>query len=467
MKKPEIELGINNELSLGDISSRIEVLDTREIRYELEHKIKEHISLYNCEPYRISYSHKKNDYVVKANATIGLVNFKAFNLRINPKFLKLDIGKCLHLACYAKSHDLVKTSNNVCKKIIDEDVKLVGLDFFAYAFLTSVHDCINGGLLTSKNIIVQKDPLLRGKYEPHLHAKDGGNRNSPIVSSINRTYNHPLNRLLKNALNLCIRESKSEEIIGLCNNALSYFDDVELPSSGKKMQNHDKFLTLPRPDYKRASALANIINNGFSILPGDKTQFYPFFTLNLNELFEKYCYFELENTLKKDRFSLSYKKEFKHPFTPDLKSKFIAPDIILESNTLASRSIIIDTKNKFSISESGNLHVENEDLYQTFYYADVLGTDVVILLYPGDSINSSRYPLMGSEGTHKYSQKVERRVKEIKENGKEYFFYDSSRTRLHFIVWRVDLTGSLKNTQQSIAELCQFLSDVSKRKILN
>ena len=49
----------------------------------------------------------------------------------------------------------------------------------------------------------------------------------------------------------------------------------------------------------------------------------------------------------------------------------------------------------------------------------------------------------------------------------EHFVYKTMKSEIDFFIWRIDLTGDLKNTKQSLAQFCQFAVDLSTKKIFS
>ena len=137
-----------------------------------------------------------------------------------------------------------------------------------------------------------------------------------------------------------------------------------------------------------------------------------FFHFELDYVFEKYLYYEIQKTLKKI-FSVFYQHKFAHPFEPNLEGSFYSPDLLVKSKN-GSRSVLLDAKNKYSIlSNSNNAKLENSDIFQMVYYSLCSNIDLVILVYPGDSSLSTNYPIPGSESKVSYLIKRDKAVGEL------------------------------------------------------
>lgn len=465
----KISLRIGNEITIPEISEACGIFDDFQIKSLLERKIREYYALFGSDPYFIEYSRKKDSYIIRANATIGIVNCDFFILEISPKFETLVIGKCLQLAHSSGSNNLVNHNNDICESNVSDSDVLTGVDYFALALNSAIQDCINGGLITNFTFYTRPDPELKGHLDINRHISTGANPLAPQTIKNSRTENCKINSILKMALEICIIECKNHNIKAISSSLIISFKGVsKIPIENLEI-SIDEITSIPRPDYERAIALSEIILNGFTSIKGDRESFTPYFTINLDYLFERYCSFEIGNLMNPKNYQVFVQSEKNHNFFPSIDAKNICPDIIVSSTQESChRSIIIDTKNKFSLSADESITISNNDIYQIFYYALTFQTNVGVLLYPGDDKISTSYPIMGSEGKSKYEAKRNKKIKEMLKSGKDIFCMKNNHHHqvFYLVVWRVNLSGTLQDTKESIAEFCQFIADVSTNKIL-
>jgi|GEM_PF-1693223 len=463
----KISLRIGNEITIPEVAEACGIFDDFQIKSLLERKIREYYALFGSEPYCIEYSRKKDSYIIRANSTIGIVNCDFFILEILPKFETLMIGKCLQMAHSSSSNNLVNHNNDICESNISDSDILNGVDYFALALNSAIQDCINGGLITSFTFYTRPDPELKGHLNINRHISTGANPLAPQTIKNSRTEDCKINSILKMALEICIIECNNHAIKSISSSLIRSFKDVSTIPVENLNISIDEITSIPRPDYERALALSEIILNGFTSTKGGRDSFTPYFTINLDYLFERYCSFEIENLMNKISYQVFVQSEKKHDFSPSIDAKKICPDIIVKSTQDSDhRSIIIDTKNKFSLSSDENISISNNDIYQIFYYSLTFQTNVGVLLYPGDDKISTSYPIMGSEGKVKYEAKRNKKIKEMLESGKDIFCKENDNQVFYLVIWRVNLSGTLQDTKESIVEFCQFIADVSTNKIL-
>ena len=462
-----IRLSISEEVTLDEIANRAGIAEESKVRLVLESKIHEHYALYGHEPYEIRFNRKRKGYVVKANSTIGLVDCGEFILEIRPKHSNLSIGKCLQLAHRAQATDLVNHNSSISEQIVDENNELVGLDYFAMAFASAIQDCVNSGLITTHREDRIVDKSFNGKLDIQGHVSSGGNRLDINQVRSSRSINNVVNGILVFTLSTCIDKSASDDVRAVCQRLLFEFKGVLAIEYDESDFDIDSITSLPRPDYERALTLARIITGGFSVSEGGNPSFLPFFTLNLDYLFERYCHYELKQIVNENKYTVEDQVERVHPFAPKLRAKKVMPDIVVyNKDAKKGRCVVLDSKNKFSIGESEQLIISNQDIFQVHYYSMVFDTNVAILLYPSDKSSRSKYPLKSAESDEKYLLKKLKHVENMKTTGKDIFITTNRGGNFYLIVWRVDLSGNLKNTMSSVAELSQLVADISNYKIL-
>jgi 5-methylcytosine-specific restriction endonuclease McrBC regulatory subunit McrC len=464
MEKKEFVLRIGAFIQLQTLAMESEI-SVEELQLILKKQIKEHFKLFGCIPFSIEYSRFHDDEILTAGSIIGRINCHFFILVIEPKFINLDIGKCLQMAHRCRSNDLVNHKSEISSDFISDLDHLSSIDYFSQVFINTVQDCINNGLTTvfSESTAQQKD--LKGKLAVNDHISHGGNPLNPSVTKTYRSQNNIANSVLKFALEICKRKCRNDNVRMLSDNLLLEFKDCSIPSDIEDIDFSDLTTTIPRPDYDRALSIASVLIKGFDPTSGTTSGFSPFFTIDLDKLFEYFCTYEIKKLLSDNFFDVSSQDIAAHPFSPPLAAKQIKPDIVVKPKLDNHRTILADAKNKFSLSSNDISLLSNSDIFQIFYYAYTYKTNIGILLYPGDSKSCTKYPIKGSVSEKAHKEKREKIISDMKKSGKDIFYFGDEET-FYLITWRINLSGTLRDTRQSIAELCQFISDASSKTIL-
>jgi 5-methylcytosine-specific restriction endonuclease McrBC regulatory subunit McrC len=293
-----VKVKVGSYISLSEISSEVTISDSDEIKFILEKQIKEHYFLYGVEPFKIEYSRASDSYLLRPNSVIGRINCKYFVLEISSKFEEIEIGKWLQLAHYSEASHLVKHANDIIEKNVSENDVLSGIDYFVLSFVSATYDCVNQGLLYDKHIIALEDPHLKGKLNVNRYVQKGGNPFYPQMLQNAKNYNINPNKIIKKALEACVFSSKNSKVRNVANGLLGYFEGVDSEKLINTRINYDFISSLPRLDYEKSLALSKIILEGLNPLEGSNSSFTPFFTINLDVLFEIFVAFELRNMLK-------------------------------------------------------------------------------------------------------------------------------------------------------------------------
>jgi 5-methylcytosine-specific restriction endonuclease McrBC regulatory subunit McrC len=464
---PIVTASVGQPLALSDISRVVDLADDHAIKFILETQIKEHYNLYGTEPYRLEYCRKKDGYQLRPNPVIGRLNCRSFILQISSKFREIEIGKWLQIAHYSGATSLVRHNNEIAEDGVSDNEKLEGIDYFFLSFVSSVYDCINQGLLYEKGAYEGDDPNFRGKLHVTKHIQKGANPMRLQTAQNIKEYDCNPNAVIKKSLEVCIAKSENPKLLSLANGLLPYFKDINTDRIDANIVDYDFVASLPRPDYEKALSLCKIILEGFTSIEGEENSFIPYYTINLDALFEKFVSFDIKRILK-DQYVVHTQSKIQHQIIPELKDGFIVPDLLVYGNEKdQSRPVVIDTKNKYSmLDDSGAPKIANQDLFQMVYYCQTVGTNIAILVYPGDSDNYTKYPLMGSEGKSNYKNKRDAAVKAMFDTGNCRFTFNAALEAIHIIAWRLNLSGTLRDTRESVAQLSQFIADCVKQEVL-
>ena len=467
---PVVIAKVGEALPLSKIADEDPTLGEAEIKILLEGQIREHYSLFGIDPFKLEYSRPIEGYLLRPNAVVGLINCGSFILQISSKFEDVEIGKWLQLAHYASATSLVNHNNDVTETAVSDQDSLVGLDYFVLSLVSAVYDCVNQGLLYENANWHGPDPNFRGKLHVANHVKDGA---SPYqVQTVQRIKNTNClpNAVIRTALDICIAKCANEKLRGLCTGLLPHFAQARSLTQENAKIECDYVSSIPRPDYEKALALSKIIIDGFFAEEGETESFIPYYTIDLDKLFESFVSFDIRAMLRPEAYRVVLQGTKPHPIVPNLATNFISPDIIVEPMLAAEhKAIILDAKNKYSLVEtSGAPKIANPDIYQMVYYCLALDTNVAILVYPGNAKNHTKYPIPGSEGKAKYESKRKKALEKMFESGNCAFKFraKSAEPGIYLIAWRLNLSGTLRSTRESVAQLCQFVADCSSGEIL-
>ena len=465
VKKTRLALKIGTPLPIEKISQSLDGVSAVQIQQLLEVKILEHYQKFGQQPFSIIYDRKKRGYIVQAEPVIGIINCGIFELQVLPKIPELEIGKCLQLAHHCQLNSLVKHTNTLVEEELSNSSKLFGIDYFATAFISAITDVINNGLLRTISSIEEPDPNFRGTLLPTRHIITGSNPLLPYTRRPIAINDIPVNRTLKAALEVCRLHCNSPEVKSLTSSALTHFKDVS-----EKNPNEPFIYTfdssLPREEYNRALTFAEIILEGFDPTAGQEELFFPYFTINLDQLFEKFIAFELKSKLRQEIYNVLIQKQYLHPAHPNIPNKFVEPDIVVEKKAGEGNRVVIDTKNKYSmLPDNLSPSISNNDIYQIAYYCLMLKSNTAILIYPGNAKTSTDYPFPGSEGAQNYERKRQRALETLKSNASTHLSLTLGNSSISIYFWRINLEGTMHDTMESVAKLALFIADAIKGKL--
>lgn len=462
--KPTFSLRLGKSLSLGTISQHFNTIGPAHIQGMIESALLEHSARFGHQPFHISYDRASRGYIIQAASSIGIIDCGLFFLKLEPKFSGLEIGKCLQLAHYCRHGALVKHSNSVVEENVSTAEHLDGIDYFSAAFLSSVIDVVNNGLLKVTGNQEGPDSNCRGSLMLDRHLSKGGSPLAPYMRRQVPSDDLPVNRTLKAAINLCRLHSKSSRLKAIATAQLNAFSGVA--DVGASEEYTFSFETsLRRSDYQKALNFARIILEGFDPNSGGDSGFVPSFTIDLDSLFEEFVSTQLSESLTA-KYSVMLQKSFPHPTDPVISNISIVPDVVVSAADERSRSVVLDTKNKYSLlSDDVTLSISNADLYQVAYYCLATNSEIAILVYPGNERTRTKYPIKSAEGDAAYEKKRLRALERMANNAASAFRINFSGQTIRVYVWRINLQGTMHETLSSVAELSLFLTDAIKGRI--
>lgn len=395
----------------------------------------------------LEYS-SRDGYLLRATSGVGALVGRGLEILIQPKVPNLSLEKVLALAQHA-GNERLKIGNDRLQAQIDTSIEYGALDLLGFSLSDAVFTIAANGLLKATR---EKLEISTGASSgPDLDANIERGFNPPlIVSTIQSDTDVPSNQLIKAALEK-VRDSTSQQHLkDLLARDLSNFREVgPLPKDQPVSEFLSDFSGTPRPDYDRGISLASaILASGSFSVDGGADLAMPDVVIDMDETFEAFCSNVLHESFT-EGIQVRLQPEFPHKATPPMPSKSIRPDILVtEADT--GRKIVVDVKNKYTaLDDFGQPEFSNSDLFQQYYYAKNLDAYCVILLFP--SVNPSwRFPLRGSESQTSFDSKVQAalaspdlKVMTIEHSGAELDLY----------AVEVDLSGSLKNSVQSISRV--------------
>lgn len=454
-EKPRISVSIGNEIAISEVATQLE-LDPQLVRSELELAIKEHYYHFASKPLVLEFEPKKG-YTLRASSSVGVLSTPSFLVDIKPKIPELSIGKALGLAQESGINLLNINDKSLARNALSDQSSYSSVDFLAFSLVDSALTVRHNGFARKFDEVIQLSTKLRGDIAFQETVSSGNSNYSPMVNNIEPSIDIYPNQVIKAALNLCFNSTSSNEIKSLIQVILDSMSEVALVPI-ERLSIDELFInfSVPRPDYDMALAFSKAIIEGRLISEDDDSIFTPSFTLDMDKVFESYCTAQIQKLIIPNRFEVLAQPQFKHDITPDVADKNIIPDVIIKDKQ-TGEVIVLDLKNKYSqLRDEGNFKISNDDLYQLTYYAKTLGAKCCFVVYPAAK-PKIQYPLKSSESQASYEQKRAAKMEEINQKNKITIFKNDSVTLYSY---SINLLGSLKDTEKSVAGLCQLLVDI-------
>ena len=194
-------------------------------------------------------------------------------------------------------------------------------------------------------------------------------------------YNHPLNQILKTALNVLLKMNVSSSLIGKAQNLDLKMEGVDFIHPDK-IKKHSLYFDRRVSHYENAIQLALMIINEYSPTLQSGQNNVIAFLFNMNDLFEEFIYRRLrKEEYKYGDISLSITDQVSKKFW-DYKT--IRPDILMSfKEGQQEKNLIIDTKWKLL----DDTVPSDADLKQMFVYNLYFSSDRSILLYPNSGLD--------------------------------------------------------------------------------
>jgi len=459
--RKSIVLSLNQVIRIDELfDGEDSDLSLNKIIHEFEYYLSKHFYQFGSRPYSIEYLPGKG-YILRASSLIGKISTPSFDILLNPKFKELSFGKCLALAQSSNSSMLNIASNEFTQSLISNKYEYSTFDYLGFGLIDSVNTIINNGLARTFKDVIGDSVKLRGTIALIESISSGNGLFKPFINDTEPDYNIYPNRLIKTALTILVSLTKNSELRNAANIYLSHFKEASVLDKKEMELSFGKYLfNLPRIDYEKAILYATSIIEGGMIDSEGKSIGLPSITMDLDRIFEYYVSNTISKMLGKDRFEVQLQPNFDHNSSPLLNNKKIVPDIIITDKRF-NCSYVIDTKNKYSeLSDFGIINLNNSDIFQITYYCNSLKTYTAVLLFP--SINPKiQFPVRGSESESSFKDKCDQCFKKLLET-QVFKIFDNNPVSL--FVYHIDLSGSLFDTEKSIASFCQLISYLSQNE---
>lgn len=256
------------------------------------------------------------------------------------------------------------------------------LEFYLNHFLNEVDDILRHGYMRRYGKHSGQKKSLKGAlhFPKHIASnyihKERFYTNHQVFD-----YNHPLNQILKTALNVLLRMNISSSLAGKAQNLDLRMEGVDFIHPNKINKNTLHF-DRRVSHYENAIQLALMIIKEYSPTLQYGQSNVIAFLFNMNDLFEEFIYRRLrKEEYKYNNISLSISDQVSKKFWAH---KTIRPDILMSFKQEEQiKNLIIDTKWKLMDGPVPS----DADLKQMFVYNLYFSSDRSILLYPNNGLD--------------------------------------------------------------------------------
>jgi len=250
-------------------------------------------------------------------------------------------------------------------------------NIFIKKFIDEVAVLLNRGLIKTYRKTEGNRTALKGKllFNKQI-AYNCVHQERFYVKYTTYDYNHILNRILRQALQLIPFITTSSDLKGKAVSMLFNFPELpEIEATPDLFRNllYDR----KSEDYREAIQLAEMILLNFmpDLQHGGAGVWALMF--DMNKLWEEFIYVTLQRGLAKDGYEVLPQQ--KKQFWTGKRTVKIKPDIIITKN---GNTFVLDTKWKIPRDEKGRISPSVGDLHQLFAYHKIFNAEKVALLYP-------------------------------------------------------------------------------------
>ena len=446
----EVPLSLSNPVRIADLAARLNIPEATLVE-KIKAVLEKYYRYFGIKPFIFEYISGQG-YIARASSNVGVLRYDNLIFRIDSKIKGLSLAKIMAMAQLSSKNRFNISDSKISAQIkSDEDYSLI--DLLGFSFLDAIEAVIRNGLhrvfyehtevsFGASSGINLEENISRGMVPP------------PVVDSLESTVNTVPNQLLKYALEFLATNARNQILKDDTFNILRSFIGVDTPKFlADVIEGGDLFFTVPRSDYDRALSIGISLLNGANLnFDTGSSEFIPSCLLDLDSVFEDFCGMQLKRLFSSEIYEVLLQSSYPHNSMPLIQGSII-PDVVIR-NKNTNKIIVVDLKNKYSQLQSGGLlSSANQDLFQIYYYGQVLNATAVILLYPSTK-PVWKYPLRGSEGEAKYKEKVSNSF--AHENFPLIKLMVEAKS-LDLYGLQVDLSKDMKNTSDSLASIASFI----------
>jgi 5-methylcytosine-specific restriction endonuclease McrBC regulatory subunit McrC len=446
----EVPLSLSNPVRIADLAAQLSVPEAILVE-KIKAVLEKYYRYFGIKPFIFEYISGQG-YIARASSSVGVLRYDNLIFRIDSKIKGLSLAKIMAMAQLSSKNRFNISDSKISAQIkSDEDYCLI--DLLGFSFLDAIEVVLRNGLhrvfyehtevsFGASSGINLEENISRGMVPP------------PAVDSLESTVNTVPNQLLKYALEFLAANARNQILKDDTFNILRYFIGVDTPKFlADVIEGGNSFFTVPRSDYDRALSIAISLLNGANLnIDTGSSEFIPSCLLDLDSVFEDFCGMQLKKLFASDIYEVLLQSSYPHSSMPLIQGSII-PDVVIR-NKRTNKIIVVDLKNKYSQLQSGGLlSSANQDLFQIYYYGQVLNAAAVFLLYPSTK-PVWKYPLRGSEGEAKYKEKVSNSF--AHENFPLIKLMVEAKS-LDLYSLQVDLSNDMKNTSDSLASIASFI----------
>lgn len=395
----------------------------------------DYVSNNNIEPFILTYG-RGNGFCINANSHIGVIVYDDIVLFITSMIPDLSLGKILYLQAQAEDVENDSTTKQVLSDNLNDEESIAAVDYFVVSLVNIFEDIKVNGLLSQLLPTSDEANRIVGRLDISGQVTKHPAYDKYCVEKTVPTINIDVNKVIKAAIIKAKEVTTLEWIIPILSDAEQFLQEVDLTENieAGDFPKVNDYTSIKREDYEKALRFSKYILFGYDPLEGEKSEYFPEFMLDMNEVFEFYVTVGLKRIFK---IGFENKKEFTLGVGPTdipIDRKCIELDGYYEHD---GNRVVLDTKNKYRTvldREIPDFVAANPDIYQQYYYASRVDASNIILVYPS---SKKRTAPIG-----------------------EYFlnFRRSKRVNLYF--WALYITGTPRENKKALINLAQFIDSL-------
>lgn len=445
-----ILLHVQGRILLDDLSIELAVPED-EILKDMKRILERSSSTFGLRPFRIEFDGQRG-WSILPSSCVGVISGDVLTIVLDSRLPDLRTEKVIAMAQLA-GPDVYRISSDSVRATSSSSWDFGSRDLLAMSLVDVCAEVRRSGREFVYRSVHAKTLNIRGSID-FAESLQTASTKPPISVFDERSYATDANIYILSALEKAMRLTRSEVVHeALRQETEVWSDDIDSEATNRFDTEISDFSTsYPRSDYRRGIHLASAVLFDLSIDFHESNLEIPQVLADLDVLFEQYCTLQLRQLLPASTFVVDSQQELPHPAYPQL-SGYIKPDLVITHRD-SGRSIVIDLKNKYSrvdIDEKPSL--SNPDIYQISYYAQALGIDKAMLIYP-TTTGVEAFPIKRSESTAAYLTKIQR-FRERRQSSEPILRLGANEVAL--LPYQVDLSGSMANTAESLASLAMFI----------